>query len=161
MATHLKSFASLAIAASLLLALPAFAATTVHVKLTDQNTDAALAGDMGMNMSADMSQAIMFVTADTQTVPAGEVTFEVSNEAKGFVHEMIVAPAPADGTPLPYDPKTDLVDEDAAGALGEVSELAPGKSGSVTLDLKPGTYVLLCNLKGHYMAGMWTTLTVK
>lgn len=161
MATRLQSIASLAIAASLSFAVPAFAATTVHVKLTDQNTDAALAGDMGMNMSADMSKAIMFVTADTQTVPAGEVTFEVSNDAKGFVHEMIVAKAPGDGKPLPYDPKTDLIDEDAAGALGEVSELNPGKSGTVTLDLKPGNYVLFCNLKGHYMAGMWTTLTVQ
>lgn len=153
--------AALALVAGLAFSGSALAASTVHVKLTDSNVDAALVGDMGMNMGADMSKAVMFVTADVTTVPAGDVTFEVANEAKGFVHEMIVAKAPADGTVLPYDANTALVNEDAAGALGEVSELNPGKSGSVTLTLEPGTYVLFCNLKGHYMAGMWTTITVQ
>ena len=51
--------------------------------------------------------------------------------------------------------------EDAAGHLGEVSELDPGKSGSLSMKLDPGTYMLLCNVAGHYMAGMWTTITVK
>lgn len=155
------SGAVIAIAASLLLGAPAFAASTVHVKLTDSNVDAALVGDMGMNMNADMSKAVMFVTADVTTVSAGDVTFDVSNDAKGFVHEMIVAKAPADGKPLPYDANEDGVNEDAAGALGEVSELKPGEAGSVTLTLDPGTYVLFCNVKGHYMAGMWTTITVQ
>ena len=45
--------------------------------------------------------------------------------------------------------------------LGEVSELDPGKSGTLTLKLDPGTYMLFCNIPGHYMAGMWTTVTVK
>ena len=27
-------------------------------------------------------------------------------------------------------------------------------------DLKPGRYMLYCNLPGHYMAGMWTLLEV-
>ena len=153
--------AVIAIAASLLMGAPAFAASIVHVKLTDNNVDAALVGDMGMNMGADMGKAVMFVTADVTTVPAGDVTFDVSNDAKGFVHEMIVAKAPADGKPLPYDAKEDGVNEDAAGALGEVSELKPGEAGTVTLKLDPGTYILFCNVKGHYMAGMWTTITVQ
>jgi uncharacterized cupredoxin-like copper-binding protein len=45
--------------------------------------------------------------------------------------------------------------------MGEVSELDPGKSGSLTLTLDAGTYMLFCNLPGHYMAGMWTFVTVK
>ena len=62
---------------------------------------------------------------------------------------------------LPYVAADSKVDEDAAGHLGEVSELDPGKSGSLTMKLDPGTYMLLCNIPGHYMAGMWTTVTVK
>jgi uncharacterized cupredoxin-like copper-binding protein len=30
----------------------------------------------------------------------------------------------------------------------------------LTLDLKPGSYRLICNVKGHYMAGMTALVTV-
>ena len=62
--------------------------------------------------------------------------------------------------PLPYIAAESEVDEDGIGDLGEVSELEPGKSGSLTLNLRPGKYVLFCNVPGHYMGGMWTLLTV-
>lgn len=143
-----------------MLAFPALAATTVHIALTDDGQDAALASDMGMAMNADMSKAIMHVVADATEVPAGEVTFEVSNKSAAMVHEMIVAKVADTTVQLPYDPKTDRIDEDAAKSLGEVSELDAGKAGSLTLTLEPGTYVLFCNLRGHYMAGMWTSITV-
>lgn len=38
--------------------------------------------------------------------------------------------------------------------------ILPSGSGWVTLDLQPGRYELLCNLPGHYRAGMYTELTV-
>jgi uncharacterized cupredoxin-like copper-binding protein len=46
------------------------------------------------------------------------------------------------------------------GHLGEVSELDPHKTGALTVDLAPGTYVLYCNIPGHFDGGMWTTVTV-
>jgi uncharacterized cupredoxin-like copper-binding protein len=58
-------------------------------------------------------------------------------------------------------PAESRVNEDAAGHLGEVSELDPGQSGSLSMKLDPGTYMLFCNVPGHYMAGMWTTITVE
>lgn len=143
-----------------LLASSAWAASTVHVSLNDVGMDAALAGDMGMGMSADMSKAIMSVTADTSSVSAGEVTFEVTNSSKSMVHEMLVVKVTDLATQLPYDAATDRIDEDKAGSLGEVSELDAGVTGSLTLTLEPGTYLLFCNLRGHYMAGMWTSITV-
>lgn len=75
----------------------------------------------------------MFVTADVTTVPAGDVTFEVANEAKGFVHEMIVAKVHRRMKAALYDVNTALVNEDA-GALGEVSELNPGQAGQRDAD---------------------------
>jgi uncharacterized cupredoxin-like copper-binding protein len=44
--------------------------------------------------------------------------------------------------------------------LGEISDLKPGAKGTMTLDLKPGSYVVICNQPGHYKAGMMTALTV-
>ena len=67
---------------------------------------------------------------------------------------------PDPNTPLPYDETLMKVDEDAAGHLGEVAELAPGQSGALRLTLKPGQYILYCNIPGHYAVGMWSLLTV-
>jgi uncharacterized cupredoxin-like copper-binding protein len=62
--------------------------------------------------------------------------------------------------PLPFVDKENRVDEDKAGDKGEVSELDPGKAGSLTIPLKPGKYLLICNVPGHYAAGMWTEFEV-
>lgn len=117
--------------------------------------------DLGMAMpGADMSKATMKIVADPAIVPAGPVTFEVTNTSKDYVHEMIVAPLNGTATPLPYDDKNSDVDENAVGSLGEVEERDPSKGGSLTLDLKPGKYILFCNVPGHYMNGMWSVITV-
>ena len=44
--------------------------------------------------------------------------------------------------------------------LGEISDLKPGAAGAITLSLKPGSYVLICNQSGHYKAGMVANLLV-
>lgn len=105
--------------------------------------------------------ASMEVHVSSHTVPAGEVTFEVTNSSGELVHEMVISPVDHTHTPLSYDRSGNAVGEDAAGPLGEVPELAPGKKGALTLTLKPGTYILYCNVAGHHAPGMWTALTVK
>lgn len=59
-----------------------------------------------------------------------------------------------------YDFVTSRLLEDEIDSLGEVADIAGGTSGSVTLDLPPGQYLLLCNITAHYQSGMYTTLTV-
>jgi len=114
----------------------------------------------GMGMQgADASTAMVGIKADRDLVPTGRVTFEVVNGSKDIVHEMVVAPVNPT-VPLPFDPNENGVKEDAVQALGEVSELDPGASGSAELNLNPGQYILFCNVPGHYMLGMWTLLTV-
>jgi uncharacterized cupredoxin-like copper-binding protein len=145
------------------LAGPAWADT--HIKVQLNNTDAAMdmSKDMGFTpgSGADMSKAMMSIVVDQASVPAGKVTFDVVNESKETIHEMLVAPY-ADASPkLPYVAAENRADEDAAGHLGEVSELEPGKGGSLTLDLKAGKYILFCNVPGHLSAGMWTVVEVK
>ncbi len=122
------------------------AATTVKVMLEDPSSDSSV---KGMEMKPDRTSA-----------PAGKVTFEVHNSSKALVYEMIVVKTDAPPTALPYDKKKNEVDEDKIKSLGEVSELPPGKSGSLTLDLKPGAYLLFCNQAGHLQGGMWTRFEV-
>lgn len=149
---------------------PAYAAdTTVNVSLWDRGGNSmemlgrGMPMGMGMmgNMKAvDMPMKMMGITADQAEVPAGEVTFKAVNDSTGTEHEMIVAPITDPHIALPYNSDEERVDEDAAGSLAEVPELEPGQSGSLTLRLKPGTYILYCNIAGHYTLGMWTLIKV-
>lgn len=137
----------------------AMAAGTVDVTLWD-NPGMAMAMNMGPGMGGDPAMAAMGITATVTGVTAGDVTFNVTNTSTLMPHEMVVIPiASADAIP-PYDATAVAVDEDAAGALGEVEELPPGGTGSVTLNLPAGTYMLICNVPGHYAAGMWLVITV-
>lgn len=137
-------------------------ASVVNVQLVDQGGQKEMPTSLGMNMGGDMAKATMGVKIDTSSVAAGQVTFNVVNNSKDMVHELIVGRLddPAKQK-LPYVASDLKVDEEGSDHLGEVSELDPGKSGALILTLKPGTYVLYCNVAGHYMAGMWTELTVK
>jgi uncharacterized cupredoxin-like copper-binding protein len=47
------------------------------------------------------------------------------------------------------------------GSVGEIDDVKAGASKSHTFKLKPGRYVFICNVEGHYKRGMYGTLTVK
>ena len=159
------SRAALAVSA-LLAATSAYAAdTTIKVSLWDKGPDSMVLDDAHMAMMGKMDMstmpmAMMGVTLDQVSVPAGKITFDVANDSKDIIHEMMVSPVPAGMAELPYIADENRVDEEAAGHLGEVSELDPGKAGSLTVDLTPGSYIVYCNIPGHFVDGMWTMLTV-
>lgn len=94
---------------------------------------------------------------------AGKVTFKVENVGT-INHEMVVfkTDLAEDKLPTKKDDSS-RVDEEGPGlkAIGEVPELKPGKSGSVSLKLQSGKYVLICNMPGHYASGQRTTFQVR
>ena len=95
------------------------------------------------------------------SVKAGKVTFEVTNDSKTIIHEMILSPVTTGETELPYLADENKVDEDKANHLGEVSELDAGKGGALTVDLAASTMSRNCYpISGHFIDGMWTELTV-
>jgi uncharacterized cupredoxin-like copper-binding protein len=155
-------------AAGLVLALPvtaAYADATIKVSLWDKGPDSLVMDDAHMKMMGMMdmkmaSMGMMGIKLDKTSVPAGKVTFDVTNDSKDIIHEMMVSPVPEGKTELPYIADENRVDEEAAGHLGEVSELDPGKGGSLTVDLTPGNYIVYCNIPGHFVDGMWTMLAV-
>lgn len=153
----------LAIALASASSIAAQADAVVKVSLWDKGgmMDMSKSMGLGMGMHGKMDMAIMGIKIDKQTVPAGKVTFDVINDSKETQHEMLISPVVDENTVLPFVENENRVDEEASGDLGEVSELEPGKSGALTLELKPGNYILFCNVPGHYMAGMWTALKVE
>lgn len=102
----------------------------------------------------------MTLQPDPRSVKAGRVTFRVRNAATTERHEMIVARIADPSAPMPYDAAQHRVIESKLQALGEVSGIQPGQTKSLTLTLAPGKYLLLCNVRGHYEAGMTAPLEV-
>jgi uncharacterized cupredoxin-like copper-binding protein len=98
-------------------------------------------------------------TPDTVTAAAGDVTFKQTN-AGGIEHEFVLLKTDAAADSFPV--KNGRMDEDTAGkAMGEV-EVKPGKTKTLVIkDLKPGKYVFVCNLAGHYAGGMYGSMTVQ
>jgi uncharacterized cupredoxin-like copper-binding protein len=93
------------------------------------------------------------------SAPAGEVRFNIRNEGPS-THELVVIRTDLLEAELPTS--KGVVDEGAEGVevATEEEDIAPDASASLTVDLEPGTYVLICNLPGHYQAGMHATFTV-
>ena len=157
-------------AAAMALSKPALAQedikTIVQVNMWDNGADQISGFDMEHRVMLGTPDAIfkddapMGFTPNKYVVPHGDVTFVATNTSELQEHEMIVVPIADVTAALPYDTDTERMDEDAAGALGEVAETAPGETGSVTLRLHPGTYMLACNIAGHSAMGMWTLITV-
>ncbi|MEV5733819.1 sulfocyanin-like copper-binding protein [Streptomyces sp. NPDC052292] len=110
---------------------------------------------------------MMRLVARPTTVPAGRTTVRVFN-AGTVTHEVVV---------LPLAPGR-AVGERAVGSDGRVSEagsrgeasrtcgsgagegIAPGAAAWTTVTLRPGRYELVCNIPGHYAAGMYAELDV-
>ena len=113
-------------------------------------------GMMGQNMMMGM----MAIRIDHDTIKAGAVKFDVTNWSRMMVHEMLIVAVDDPSTPLPYDYNAAKVPETEVKVLGDTSELQPNLSREVEVTLAPGTYLLICNVAGHYAAGMATPLRV-
>lgn len=109
----------------------------------------------------------MMLRANARTVPAGTVSFVAVNHGTR-THELIVLPLTAGASVGDRSVGAGRrVDE--AGSIGEASHtcgtgpgegISVGTVGWVALSLIPGRYELVCNLPGHYAAGMRTELDV-
>ena len=110
---------------------------------------------------------MMRIFANPATVPAGPVSLRARNTGM-MIHEVMVLPLGTGRSPGQL----------AIGANGQVDESAslaeaarscgpddgdgilPATTGWTTVTLPPGRYELLCNIAGHYAAGMYTELDV-
>jgi uncharacterized cupredoxin-like copper-binding protein len=72
-------------------------------------------------------------------------------------HEMLVVRLKSPDLRIPLNAAKNRVDESKLKSLGEVSDLKPGASGKLNARLAPGTYLLFCNMKGHYEARLTVT----
>jgi uncharacterized cupredoxin-like copper-binding protein len=109
------------------------------------------------------------ISLSSTTVKAGDVTFNITNDGDKE-HEFVVRKTDLKADALPLNADNE-VSEDATeltevGDPSELAEIKPGsKDGTLTVNLKPGHYVIFCNLHVedllHYQKGMHVDVTVE
>jgi len=97
------------------------------------NDAPAPAGDNAINVV----EKDFAIAMDKTTIKAGSITINVKNNG----------PSPHNIEIKELTKATDNIDA--------------GKAGSLAVDLKPGTYTVICNIPGHEQLGMKMTLTVQ
>jgi uncharacterized cupredoxin-like copper-binding protein len=118
------------------------------------------AGGQGWSRPGMMGGGMMAVRIDQPSVKAGTINFDVVNWSRGMVHEMLIVAVDDPQAPLPYDYWQAKVVEDQVKVLGDTGELRPNQSYTLDVTLAAGSYLLVCNVSGHYAAGMVAPLTV-
>jgi uncharacterized cupredoxin-like copper-binding protein len=135
---------------------------------TPPATEAAPTGGGGGGTDVAVTLQEWAVVPDTSSVPSGDVTFDVTNSGPEDEHEFVIIRTDLAPGDLPTD-ETGAVDESGAGieVVDEVEEIPVGGTEELTVNLEPGTYVLICNIysadenEAHYQMGMRTAFTVE
>ena len=144
----------------------------------DGDEEGAGGGPTTVNVTATDGDNYEFVL-DKTSVPAGEVTFVLTNQGD-LEHELLIyaeqdigplleekVAAVEAGQELSISSRIEGLVEDAAGE--HEIEVEPGESGTFTVTLSPGTYELGCIIVetigaetiDHHGEGMHATLTVE
>jgi uncharacterized cupredoxin-like copper-binding protein len=105
---------------------------------TEATTTTATTTTTNAATSVPVSETEFKITLPKTTIAAGSYSFEVKNDGK-IDHDLVV--------------QGNGVDE-------KTPTIAPGKSATLKVDLKPGTYDVYCSIPGHKQAGMDLKLTV-
>lgn len=100
------------------------------------------------------------VEADATSAMAGEVTFTVTNDGT-IGHEFLVVKTDFESGRIPLDGDRFPEPTEGLEVVDEIGEFPKGTTKTLTVDLEPGKYQLVCNLPGHYAAGMHTAFEVR
>jgi uncharacterized cupredoxin-like copper-binding protein len=129
-------------------------ATTTPAPQSDSGSPASATDVTGRRTTVSMTEFAF--KPEALLAKAGKLRVTAKNDGSAE-HELVLIRTTKAANALPT--KGDHASE--AGTVGEIAEQKPGESASHTFELKPGAYVYVCNVTGHYDAGMRGTLTVK
>jgi uncharacterized cupredoxin-like copper-binding protein len=94
------------------------------------------------------------------TITQGTSTFTISNTGT-IPHELLVFKSDLEPSAYPVDAAGDIKEEGAGVTLlSDGDNIDPEGSQVRAIDLTPGTYLFVCNIPGHFKAGMFTVVTV-
>ena len=99
------------------------------------------------------------VSVSPNTATAGDVKFTIEN--KGTIgHEFLVVKTDILDGKITLDGDHFVEPSPGLEVIDEIGEFKQGTTELLVLTLEPGNYQLVCNLPGHYAAGMHTSFVV-
>lgn len=122
----------------------------------DATASSTPAGEVNASGEITVKAAEMSFSPATITAKAGKVKITLDNTGT-MVHELVILKT--DEAPDALEVKDNQVSED--DSVGEIADVEAGASATKTFNLKAGHYVIVCNVPGHYAAGMRGELTVE
>jgi len=95
------------------------------------------------------------------TIKAGTVNLETANFGT-IQHELLVFRSDLAPARYPVDQNGHIIEDDPSITLvSDGDNIDPGGTQTRTVDLsQPGTYLFVCNIPGHFKAGMFSVVTV-
>jgi uncharacterized cupredoxin-like copper-binding protein len=95
------------------------------------------------------------------TIKAGTINLETANFGT-IPHELLVFKSDLAPSAYPVDGKGNIIEDDpSVNLVSDGDNLDPGTTQTRTVDLtQPGTYLFVCNIPGHFKAGMFSVVTV-
>ena len=118
---------------------------------------AAACTESGGDADVQVSLQDDAVTLDPSSGEAGSLTFGATNDGSQ-THEIEIFSGDVDPTTLPVE--DNVASTEGLELVDEIEDIAPGSSADLTVDLDAGSYVIMCNLPGHFAQGMYTTFEV-
>lgn len=151
-------------------ALPAVLALALSACATSGGASATAGGGGdggGAATAVNVTLQEWAVVPDAESVPAGDVTFTVTNDGPEDVHEFVILKTDLDAGDLPTD-EHGAVEEEGEGmeVVDEIEDIPVGETQELAVSLEAGNYVLLCNVysededEAHYQMGMRTAFEV-
>ena len=96
------------------------------------------------------------IAPSTKRVKAGKITF-VATDDSAAGHELVVIKTNRKAANLPVSNAI----ANQKGAVAQLADIQPNHTRRLTVKLKPGHYALICNVTGHYAAGMHSDFVVR
>jgi uncharacterized cupredoxin-like copper-binding protein len=108
-------------------------------------------GDVAVSLRDDA------VTVAPDTAQAGSVTLSATNDGT-TTHEIEVFRGDVDPDTLPIE--NNVASTEGLELVDEIEDITSGSTADLTVDLEAGTYVIMCNLPGHFANGMHAVLSI-
>jgi len=136
----------------------------------DGGTTAATGAATGGATTVEVTVQEFAVIPAASSAPAGDVTFNVTNEGPDDTHEFVVFKTDLAPDALPTA-EDGSVDETGEGVelIDEIEDIAVGDTPTLTVSLDAGNYVFICNIVekeggetiAHYQQGMRVSFTAE
>ncbi len=121
------------------------ASPPADVSQPPSTADGTASGSLSQGVAVSLSE--MHLAVSSETAPSGKVTFQIKNSGE-LPHELVVIRTDKDADELPVEEVK--VVERRLKIVARSEHLQAAQEATLTVDLAPGHYVLICNLSGHY-----------